>query len=95
QAGLAPGAAIGAVSIASKVNASAGRVKFENTTVTLNNNPGMGALDFSVADGRPVVAGTLAFDTLDLRSFLSAFTPVAPTGEVGPGDIDTSFADRI
>ncbi|TGU41935.1 AsmA family protein, partial [bacterium M00.F.Ca.ET.152.01.1.1] len=27
--------------------------------------------------------------------FLSAFTPVAPTGEVGPGDIDTSFADRI
>jgi AsmA protein len=95
QAGIAPGAALGAVSVASKVNASAGRAKFENTTVTLNNNPGMGALDFSFAEGRPVIAGTLAFDTLDLRSFLSAFTPVAPTGEAGPGDIDTSFADRI
>jgi len=95
QAGIAPGAAIGSVSFASKVNASAGRAKFENTTVTLNNNPGMGALDFSFAEARPVVAGTLAFDTLDLRSFLTAFTPVAPTGEDGPGDIDTSFADRI
>jgi len=95
QAGIAPGAAIGSVSFASKVNASAGRAKFENTTVTLNNNPGMGALDFSFAEARPVIAGTLAFDTLDLRSFLSAFTPVAPTGEAGPGDIDTSFADRI
>ena len=95
QAGIAPGAAIGSVSVASKVNASAGRAKFENTTVSLDNNPGMGALDFSFADARPVIAGTLAFDTLDLRSFLSAFTPVVPTGEAGPGDIDTSFADRI
>ncbi|TPN80497.1 AsmA family protein [Mesorhizobium sp. CU2] len=95
QAGIAPGAAIGSVSVASKVNASAGRAKFENTTVSLDNNPGMGALDFSFADARPVIAGTLAFDTLDLRSFLSAFTPVVPVGEAGPGDIDTSFADRI
>jgi AsmA protein len=95
QAGIAPGAAIGSVAFASKVNASAGRAKFENTTVTLNNNPGMGALDFSFAEARPVIAGTLAFDTLDLRSFLTAFTPVVPTSEDGPGDIDTSFADRI
>ncbi|MGX8010023.1 AsmA family protein [Mesorhizobium sp. ORM8.1] len=95
QAGIAPGAAVGSVAFASKVNASAGRAKFENTTVTLNNNPGMGALDFSFAEARPVIAGTLAFDTLDLRSFLTAFTPVAPTSEDGPGDIDTSFADRI
>ncbi|TIR73500.1 MAG: AsmA family protein, partial [Mesorhizobium sp.] len=42
QAGMAPGAAIGSVSVASKVAASAGRAKFENTTVALDNNPGMG-----------------------------------------------------
>ncbi|WP_296739276.1 AsmA family protein [Mesorhizobium sp.] len=95
QAGIAPGAAIGSVSVSSKVTASAGRAKFENTTVALDNNPGMGALDFSFAEARPVIAGTLAFDTLDLRSFLSAFTPIAPTGQAGPGEIDTSFADRI
>ncbi|KUM27326.1 membrane assembly protein AsmA [Mesorhizobium loti] len=95
QAGIAPGAAIGSVSVASKVTASAGRAKFENTTVALNNNPGMGALDFSFSEALPVISGTLAFDTLDLRSFLSAFTPITPTGEAGPGDIDTSFADKI
>ncbi|RWE33022.1 AsmA family protein [Mesorhizobium sp.] len=95
QAGIAPGAAIGAVSVASKVTASAGRAKFENTTVALDNNPGMGALDLSFSEALPVVSGTLAFDTLDLRSFLSGFTPIAPTGEAGPGEIDTSFADKI
>ncbi|MER9353566.1 AsmA family protein, partial [Mesorhizobium sp. M0514] len=68
---------------------------FENTAVTLDNHPGMGALDFSFGDALPVISGTLAFDTLDLRSLFSAFTPLAPTGETGPGEIDTSFADRI
>ncbi|TIV45317.1 MAG: AsmA family protein, partial [Mesorhizobium sp.] len=95
QAGIAPSAAIGSVSVASKVTASAGRAKFENTTVALDNNPGMGALDFSFSEALPVISGTLAFDTLDLRSFLSAFTPIAPTGDKGPGEIDTSFADKI
>ncbi len=95
QAGIAPGAAIGSVSISSKVTATAGRVKFENTAVALDNNPGMGALDFSFGEALPVISGTLAFDTLDLRSLFSAFTPLAPTGETGPGEIDTSFADRI
>ncbi len=95
QTGIAPGAAIGSVSVSSKVTATAGRVKFGNTAVALDNNPGMGALDFSFSEALPVISGTLAFDTLDLRAFLSAFTPVAPAGEAGPGKIDTSFADRI
>ena len=95
QAGIAPGAAIGSVSISSKITATAGRVKFDNTAMALDNNPGMGALDFSLGEAQPVISGTLAFDTLDLRSFLSAFTPLAPAGGAGPGEIDTSFADRI
>ncbi|MEP6564506.1 MAG: AsmA family protein [Mesorhizobium sp.] len=95
QAGIAPGAAIGSVSVSSKVTATAGRIKLENTAVALDNNPGMGALDFSYGDALPMISGTLAFDTLDLRSFLSAFTPLAPAGETGPGEIDSSFADRI
>jgi AsmA protein len=95
QAGIAPGAAIGSVSVSSKISATSGRVKFENTAIALDNNPGMGALDFSFGEALPVISGTLAFDTLDLRSLLSAFTPVAPAGGTGPGEIDTSFADRI
>jgi AsmA protein len=95
QAGIAPGAAIGSVSVSSKVIATTGRVKFENTAIALDNNPGMGALDFSFGEARPVISGTLAFDTLDLWSFLSAFTPLAPVDGAGPGEVDTSFADRI
>ncbi|QPC94754.1 AsmA family protein [Mesorhizobium sp. INR15] len=96
KAGIAPSAAIGSVSISSKVSAAAGRVKFENTAIALDNNPGMGALDFSYGEARPVISGTLAFDTLDLRSFLSAFTPLAPaTGTTAPDEVDTSFADRV
>ncbi|AMX96798.1 MULTISPECIES: AsmA family protein [Mesorhizobium] len=95
QAGIAPGAAIGSVSISSKITATGGRVKFDNTAIALDNNPGMGALDLSLGEAQPVISGTLAFDTLDLRSFLSAFTPLVPTGGAGPGEIDTSFADKI
>ncbi|TKB75467.1 MAG: AsmA family protein, partial [Mesorhizobium sp.] len=85
QAGIAPGAAIGSISVSSKITATAGRIKFENTALTLDNNPGMGALDFTYGEALPVISGTLAFDTLDLRSFLSAFTPVPSAGGTGPG----------
>ena len=43
----------------------------------------------------PMVAGTLAFDTLDLRAFLSAFTPLEPSVGSGPGIIDADFASRL
>jgi AsmA protein len=95
QAGIAPSAAIGSISISSKITATANRVKFDNAAIALDNNPGMGALDLSLGDAQPVISGTLAFDTLDLRSFLSAFTPLAPSGGVEPNGIDTSFADRV
>ena len=96
QANVAPGAAIGAVSVASKVTAATNRIKFENAEITLNNNPGMGALDLSFADAMPVVSGTLAFDTLDLGALLSAFTSLTPTvADPAKGTVDTSFADRF
>jgi AsmA protein len=95
QAGIAPGAPTGSVSVSSKVTAGTGRVKFDNAEISLNNNPGTGALDFSFVDTRPVMAGTLAFDTLDLRSFLSAFTPLASPGEPDAKEANASFANRF
>jgi AsmA protein len=89
------GGTIGAVSVTSKVTGETGRVKFSGTELTLNKNPGMGALDLSFADSLPVISGTLAFDTLDLRAFLSAFTPVGSSSGQMPDQIDTSFADRF
>ncbi len=93
-AGIAPGAAVGAVSLSSKVSASAGRMKFDNAEIVLDKNSGMGALDLSFVEALPVVSGTLAFDTLDLRAFLSAFTPFTSTGQV-PDENDNGFADRL
>lgn len=95
QASMAPGAPSGPVSVSSRVTAGAGRVKFDNAEISLNNNPGTGALDFSFADQRPVMAGTLAFDTLDLRSFLAAFTPLASLGGPDAKNADASLADRL
>lgn len=76
----ASGAAIGALSVSSKVSGSFGRLKLDSTEITLDKNPGMGAVDFSFTEPVPVVAGTLAFETLDLRAFLAAFTPIAVPG---------------
>lgn len=95
QASIAPGAPAGPVSVSSKVTAGTGRVKFDNAEISLNNNPGTGALDFSFADPRPVMAGTLAFDTLDLRSFLAAFTPLASPDGLDTKEADASFANRL
>jgi AsmA protein len=95
QAGIAPGAAIGSVSVLSKVTAGVGRVKLDGTEIALDNNPGTGALDFSFTEGRPVMSGTLAFETLDLRSFLSAFTPLVSPARQGSGDADENSANRL
>lgn len=93
RVGPASNAAIGAVSVTSKVSGGSGRIKLENAEITLDKNPGMGAIDLAYADARPMVSGTLAFDTLDLRAFLSAFTPLASPN--GSGEIDPAFADRF
>ena len=95
QAGMAPGAPTGSVSISSKITAGAGRIKFDNAEISLSNNPGTGAFDFSFADARPVMAGTLAFETLELHSFLSAFTPLALPGGPATKEADASLANRL
>lgn len=93
--GIAPGTAIGAVSLSSKLSGGAGRLKLEGAAIVLDKNPGMGALDVSLAEGRPVISGTLAFETLDLGAFVSAFTPLVTSSGKVAGDIDTSFAGRL
>ncbi|PLP59256.1 AsmA family protein [Mesorhizobium loti] len=94
RAGIAPGATTGPVSVSSKVSGNADRIKFDNAEITVDKNPGTGALDLSFTDALPVISGTMAFDTVNLAALLAAFTTTA----AAPGDldsIDTSFADRF
>lgn len=87
-------AAIGAISVESRVLGDPERVRFEDAEIALDGKPARGALDLLLTGKLPMVSGTLAFDTLDLRAFLSAFTPLDASGE-GPGVIDADFASRL
>jgi AsmA protein len=87
--------AIGAVAMESRVIGGAERLRFEDAQITLDGKQARGALDLLLSGKLPMVSGTLAFDTLDLRAFLSAFTPLDPSVGAGPGIIDTDFANRL
>ena len=95
NADILHGTEIGAVGIRSRVSGNAQRIRFEEAEIALDENPGTGALDLLLSGELPVVAGTLAFDSLDLRSFLSAFTPLEHPAGSGPGVVDRDFASRI
>ncbi|WP_258045621.1 AsmA family protein [Mesorhizobium sp. NBSH29] len=93
QSDIAPKSAIGSISIKSHLTGNAQRVKFENTELALDGNPGTGLLDVSLEGPVPNIAGTLAFETLNLGSFLSALTPLAPSDT--DTDLESEFASRV
>jgi AsmA protein len=91
---LAPNPSTGSVALAGKITGNRKRLKFDNAEVTLDGNPGAGVLDLSLGEAVPGISGTLAFDQLDLRSFLAAFTPFTPGSDSAPGAIDVAFAEK-
>lgn len=94
--GGAPGTtAVGAVSVAGRVEGDIKHIEFENAEVTLDGNPASGILDLSFGDNIPTLSGTLAFETLDLKSFVPAFTPLTPGAGEGPAKMDEAFSDRV
>ena len=91
---LAPNASTGSVALSGKVTGNRKRLKFDNAEVTLDGNPGAGVLDLSLGETVPGISGTLAFDQLDLRSFLAAFTPFTPGSDSASGAVDVAFAEK-
>ena len=91
---LAPNPSTGSVALSGKITGSRKRLKFDNAEVTLDGNPGAGVLDLSLGEAVPGISGTLAFDQLDLRSFLAAFTPFTPGSDSAPGAVDVAFAEK-
>ena len=90
----APGSPIGVVSIEGRIGGNRQRMKIEDARMSIDGNSGMGVLELAWAERMPSLSGTLAFETLDLPSFLSAFG-----AEDGParlsGGIGTDLAHRI
>ena len=90
----APGSPIGVVSIEGRIAGNRQRMKIEDARMSVDGNSGIGVLELAWAQRMPALSGTLAFETLDLPSFLSAFG-----AEDGParlsGGIGTDLAHRI
>ena len=91
---LPPVAPTGSIALSGKITGNRKRLKFDNAEVTLDGNPGVGVLNLSIGEAVPGISGTLAFDQLDLRSFLAAFTPFTPGSGSVPGAIDVAFAEK-
>lgn len=68
---------VGQVSVEAKVATAGYSAKLENVKLILDNAEANGVLDVSMPpDGVPQVGGTLAFDRIDLRAVLTAFSPL-------------------
>jgi len=87
--------AVGAVALDGDMVGDLTRMRLENATVTLDGKQSRGSLDLLLSGARPKLAGSLAFDDLDLAAFLKAFTPLDATSGTGPGTIDADFASRL
>lgn len=95
-ADIKPGEAIGALDLAADVTASERMAKLDNLILVIDQNRGIGVLDVALPLGEPpTIAGTLAFNTLDIASFLQAFTPLPKTGDEIASKIDTRFLREI
>lgn len=90
---FAPGEAIGSLDLAGKVAGNNQRLKLDEANIKLNDNPGVGALDMAFDQAPPRITGTLAFGTIDMQSFLSAFTPLPAVPTATDQALELSFSN--
>jgi AsmA protein len=95
RADIAPGAAVGSIALESRLNGALGKLKLADTTLTLDGNRGSGTLEMSLLQAVPSISGTLAFESIDLRSFLSAFSALTPDAMGSYRAMDGSVADQM
>lgn len=75
---ILPTNAIGPVSIGGRVTGNLAKLKIAEASVSLDNNQATGSLDLLLGQAVPSMAGTLAFDTIDLRTLLNSFSALMP-----------------
>jgi len=93
---IKPGEALGALELSAKVNAEQTRARLDDLIIMVDRNRGIGVLDVALReDEPPLITGTLAFSSLDIASFLQAFTPLPKTGSDIASTIDTRFLREL
>ncbi len=93
---IRPGEAIGALELEADLSTSDMTAKLDDLILVIDQNRGIGVLDVAFDEtAPPLVAGTLAFNTLDVTSFLRAFTPLPHSGADIASTIDTRFLREL
>lgn len=93
---IGPGEAIGSLAVDASLSTQVGRASLDDLILEVDGNRGIGVLDVEMSKtGVPMLAGTLAFNRLDLASFLSAFTPLPKSGDDIAATIDTRFLRQL
>ncbi|MEZ5810063.1 MAG: AsmA-like C-terminal region-containing protein [Rhizobiaceae bacterium] len=88
-------AAVGKTAISGRLHGQVGAVKIEDARITIGDNPGRGLVEVALSEGPPVVSGTLAFDDLDLVSFLSAFSVLPASSSLSTETLEESLLGKF
>ena len=87
--------ALGPVSLEAKMATSGYAARLENVKLALDDAQANGVLDIGLPPGGvPRLGGTLAFDRINLRAFLSAVSPLPDADQNAP-TIDTAFIHQF
>lgn len=90
------GDALGALQLDGELVASPTRMQLDNAVIQVNENRGVGVIDLDLADSaRPGVNGTLAFSSLDIGTFLSAFMSLPDRRTISEEPARSALLDQI
>ena len=93
---IKPSAALGAVDLTAEISGDMRRAKLNDLVIKIGENRGIGVIDLSIEENAPpIITGTLAFNSLDISSFLQAFTPLPKSSEDLADTIDTRFLKQL
>jgi AsmA protein len=84
-----------AVSMQGRVQGDGQRVKFDELALDVDGSSGTGVFELALSQPVPVVSGTLAFQTIDLMTIMSAFIPVGAEADEPGAILDTGFTERL
>ena len=80
-----PGASMGSMGLSAKLTAKDDHLNFNDAIINFNGNPANGVFELRPDGKIPALSGTLAFEKLDLASFLAAFSVGIAPGSARPG----------
>lgn len=92
---IAAGQTIGATKLSGRVTGSAQKLRIDNASLDLAGNLGSGVLELSRNGTTPSIGGSIAFEQLNLGTFLAPFTPQVSQAGTAGNLIDEQAARQI